>query len=94
MHLLISYDFSNDKVRAKFSKFLNKFGRRIQYSVFLIKNSEKVINNIKTNIELNFEPMFSGADSIIIIPITPADNTKIIKYGYSANDEEEILYFS
>jgi CRISPR-associated protein Cas2 len=94
MYLYISYDFSNDKVRTKFSKFLNKFGRRIQYSVYLIKNSPKIIENIKTEIELNFEKQFTGADSIIIIPITPIDGDKIIKYGYSSNDEKDILYFN
>ena len=31
--LLISYDISNDKIRTKFSKFLSKFGFRLQYSV-------------------------------------------------------------
>ena len=35
--LIISYDISETKVRTKFSKFLQKFGRRIQLSVFEIK---------------------------------------------------------
>ena len=41
--LIISYDISDDKLRAKFSKYLSKFGGRLQYSVFEIRNNEKVL---------------------------------------------------
>ena len=41
--LIISYDISNDKLRTKFSKFLCKFGYRLQYSVFEIKNSKRIL---------------------------------------------------
>lgn len=49
--LLISYDISNDKLRTKFSKYLSKFGFRLQYSLFEIKNSETVLQNIETEIK-------------------------------------------
>ena len=92
--LFIAYDFSNDKQRTKFARFLNKFGQKKQYSVFMLKNSERVLENILTEIEKKYAPKFENSDSIIIIPISPADQKKIIKYGYTANDDEEILFFS
>ena len=92
--LYISYDFSNNKVRAQFSRFLQKYGRRIQYSLFLIHNSERVLQNIITEVELKYKDRFTGADSILIVPVTPADEGKIIRYGYAKNDENDVLIFS
>jgi len=92
--LYISYDFTDNKVRAQFSRFLQKYGRRVQYSLFLIKNSERVLQNILTEIELNYKNKFTGADSIIIVPITAADQSKIVRYGYAANEESDVLIFS
>jgi len=31
--VIVSYDISDDKLRTKFSKYLSKFGHRLQYSV-------------------------------------------------------------
>ncbi len=92
--LYVSYDFSDNKVRAKFSKFLQKYGRRVQYSLFLIHNSQRVLQNILTEIELKYKDKFTGADSIIIVPVTPADESKIIKYGYAENEDKEVLIFT
>ena len=56
--IIISYDISNDKKRNHFSKYLSKFGHRIQYSVFEIENSDRVLSNIMTEIENKFMKMF------------------------------------
>lgn len=92
--LLISYDFSSDKTRAKFSKFIQKYGRRIQYSVYEIRNSERVLQNILNEIELIYKKKFTGADSIVIIPISEADKKKVKRYGYAENEEKEVVIFS
>ena len=92
--LLISYDFSSDKTRAKFSKFINKYGRRIQYSVYEIRNSERVLQNILNEIELVYKKKFTGADSIVVIPISEADKKKVRRYGYAENEEKEVVVFS
>ena len=34
--VIISYDISDDKLRTKFSKYLSRFGHRLQYFVFEI----------------------------------------------------------
>lgn len=56
--IVISYDISNDKLRTRFSKYLSRFGHRIQYSVFEIDNSESFLSNIETDIKNNFEKYF------------------------------------
>ena len=90
--LLISYDIASDKVRAKFARFIRKYGRRVQYSVYEIHNSERVIANIQAEIEENFEPIFGKSDSIMIVPISAPNEEKIIRYGYLANEELDFIF--
>lgn len=90
--LIVTYDIHNDKLRTKFSKFLKKYWRRLQYSVFEIKNSERIINIIKREVEEKFEEKFSWADSILILPFTKVDREKIVRYWQPAMEEEEILF--
>jgi CRISPR-associated protein Cas2 len=91
--LLISYDISDNKVRTKFSKFLEKHGRRMQYSVFAIKNSKRVLNLILNEIEVVFMKKFQISDSILIFPISEKDEQKTIKYGYAAHEDEDVVVF-
>ena len=58
--LLVRMIFSNDKLRTKFSSFLKKFGRRLQYSVFEIRNSKRVLSNIQTEIVSRFQKKIQG----------------------------------
>lgn len=92
--LIVTYDFEDDKKRTKFSRFLEKYGRRIQYSVFEIKNSDRILDNILEEIEEKYEKSFSGADSIIIIKACVACEKKMLKYGYAENDDKDLLVFS
>lgn len=90
--LIITYDFSNNRIRTKFHKFLRKYGRPLQYSVFEIKNSNRLLNIILLEIDKVYKPKFTTADSILIIPISKADQHKVIRYGYGAEEEKEILW--
>ena len=87
--LLVSYDISDDKLRTRFSKFLKKYGYRLQYSVFEIKNSTKYLENIQAQIESQFSKEFGQTDSIIIFQMS--STCKITKYGYSRNDDSELI---
>jgi len=78
---IVSYDFTDDKRRAKFSKFLKKYGRRIQYSVFEIKNSNRILSNIIKEIDMNFKTDFTKSDSIVIFRICEGCKSKIKRYG-------------
>ncbi|MEK9179510.1 MAG: CRISPR-associated endonuclease Cas2 [Patescibacteria group bacterium] len=91
--LLVSYDFVADAPRTRFSKFLKKFGRKLQYSVYEIRNSARVLQNIQVEVDLKYKKSFTDADSIIIIPICERCKSKIIKYGYAKNDESDIVIF-
>lgn len=82
--ILISYDISDDKLRTKFSKYLKRFGHRLQYSVFEIDNSIKIIKNIVTDINNKFENKFQQSDSVIIFILN--DKCEIIKFGYAKNE--------
>lgn len=87
--ILVSYDIAEDKLRTRFSKYLTKFGHRIQYSVFEIDNSEKIINNICAEVDNHFKKRFSEADSVYIFVM--AERDKIIRYGYAKNEEADLI---
>ena len=92
--MIVSYDFSSDKRRTKFSKFLEKYGRRIQYSVFEIKNSPRILENILTEVNLRYKPHFTNADSIVIIKMCEPCKEKVMKFGYAQNEDKEVVVFS
>lgn len=86
--IIISYDISDDKKRTRFSKYLSRFGHRIQYSVFEIDNSERILKNIMADIENKFMKMFNQSDSVYIFNMSPS--CKITRYGYAKNEENDL----
>jgi CRISPR-associated protein Cas2 len=91
--LIVSYDFRDDKRRTKFSNFLKKYGRRLQYSVFEIKNSSRVLQNILKEIECKHKPFFGSTDSILIYQTCKTCDKKILRYGYAVHEEKELVFF-
>ena len=87
--IIVSYDISNDKLRTKFSKYLSRFGYRLQYSVFEITNSERLLDNIEADIKNKFEKSFSQSDSIMIFRMSKT--CKVSRYGYAKNDEKSTI---
>lgn len=87
--ILVSYDISDNKLRNKFSKFLSKFGYRLQYSVFQIDNSERILNIVADEIENRFLSKFSQCDSVYLFKLSAS--CKIMKYGYAKNEDESII---
>lgn len=90
--LIISYDISNDKLRNSFSKYLSQFGHRLQYSVFEIKNSRRILANIQKEIQNNFERRFEETDSIMIFDLS--ERCKKTCYGYARNDDKDLIILS
>ncbi len=88
--LLVAYDISDDRLRTRFSKYLSKFGHRLQYSLFEIKNSDKYLINIQLAIKNNFSKDFEQTDSVMIFQMSAT--CKITKYGYAANDDEDVIF--
>ncbi len=87
--LIVAYDISNNKLRTRFSKFLSKFGCRLQYSLFEIRNSDRVLENIETKIENYYKKKFSQTDSVMIFRLSK--QCKITNYGYAKNSEIDLL---
>lgn len=89
MMILVSYDISDDKLRTKFAKFLSKFGYRLQYSVFKIENSERLLSIVSSEIENRFSKKFSQSDSVYIFKLSTS--CQVTKYGYSKNEDSDII---
>lgn len=90
--LIVSYDFSSNKTRSKFSKFLEQYGDRVQLSVFKVKHSQRVLNNIKAEVEHRFKKLFKPTDSIYIFSTCEGCDKKILRYGSAAHEEKDVIY--
>lgn len=86
---IVSYDISNDKLRTKFAKYLSRFGHRLQYSVFQIDNSSRIIDNIIQDLKNIFEKKFTQEDSVMIFKLS--SSCEIIRFGYAKNDEKDFF---
>jgi len=92
--IVISYDIADDKKRTKFSNFLSQYGYRLQYSVFQIRNSQRVLKNIIAEIKIKYQKKFDQHDSIYIFQICEGCKAKTIRYGYARHEESEVVFFS
>lgn len=89
--LIVSYDIEDDKLRSRFSRQLTKSGAiRLQYSVYEINNTKRVIDNLKLMVEKEFAPRFGGGDSVVIFDIGTAE---VVKYGNAVHRDKDVLYF-
>lgn len=87
--IIVTYDIADDKLRGKFSKHLSKYGYRLQYSVFRIKNSQRMLKNIISEINVNFSPKFKQEDSVIIFHFSK--QCKQYMFGFAKNENEELM---
>lgn len=87
--IIVSYDISSDKLRNRFSKYLRKFGYRLQYSVFEIDVSERMLDVIEAEIQNKYMKRFEQTDSVIIFRLS--NTCKITRYGYASNDNDEFI---
>lgn len=90
--LIVSYDIHNDKLRTKFAKLLQRYGRRLQLSVWELKNSDRVMSIILSEIAQRFQDRFEKSDSILIFDVCRGCQKKIVRYGYAVHEEEEIVF--
>lgn len=88
--LIISYDIHDDKLRNLFSKMLRQSGAiRLQYSVYEVKNTNRVQNNLILKIEELFANQFGGEDSVIIFEVP---TVKLRKFGNAIHRDADIVY--
>lgn len=88
--LIISYDISDNLLRSRFSKMLTKSGAiRLQYSVYEVNNTNRVLENLTVKIEQQFAKKFGGEDSVIIFDVS---TVKLKKYGNAIHRDVDIVY--
>ncbi len=87
--VIISYDISDNKKRAKFNKYIKKFGHMLQYSVYEIDNSDRILNNIITDINNKFSKTFDDSDSVYIFKLSK--NCETIKFGFARHEDSELI---
>ena len=87
--VIVSYDIKNDKLRTKFAKMLRPQGAiRLQFSVYEVNNTQRIIDNIKMNIVDKFSKLFTGADSVMIFD---APNAKVQKFGNAIHRDKDVV---
>ena len=87
--LVISYDISDTKLRARFAKMLTKNGAiRLQYSVYEVNNTNRVLENLMLKID-QFATKFNGGDSVIVFDVS---DVKLKKYGNAIHRDVDIVY--
>jgi len=91
--LMVSYDFANDRTRREFAKFLKKVGGKVQYSVYELKNSRRILQNTLHEIESDYKKRFENTDSILIFPLCESCQKKIVRYGSAVNLEKDVIFF-
>lgn len=54
--------------------------------------SQKILDNIRAEIEGKFAKRFTGSDSILIIPISEVNERNIEKYGYAKDMDDDVIF--
>ena len=70
-------------------KYLEKYGVRLQMSVFELEHSTRLLNVIEEQIKQNFEPLFEDCDSIFIFY---TDLNKAVRYGASKHLDNNFIF--
>jgi len=86
--IIVAYDISSSKTRSRFSKFLEQYGVRVQFSVYEIQNSKRVLDIVKNVVEAKFSKRFESGDSIYIFK---ANHTDTIRYGSAALLDNDLI---
>lgn len=87
--IILSYDIADDKLRNRFSKYILRFGHRIQYSVYEIDNSPQLLENIIQDINNIYGKKFGQEDSVYIFRLS--QTCKIIRLGYAQNEDRDFV---
>lgn len=92
--IIVSYDFHSDKTRRKFAKLMESYGERIQYSVFLVKNSQRILKLMLTEIELKFKTKIKKTDSVYVFRLCGSCVEKVVRYGSAAHAQKDVVYLN
>jgi len=87
--IILTYDIENDALRTRFNKFIVCYGRRLQFSVYEISNSKRILEIVQLEIKEKFEKEFKQSDSVLIFQ---QDSAKILRFGYAKNEEDDLVF--
>jgi CRISPR-associated protein Cas2 len=87
--IILAYDIKKDSLRTEFSKFILKYGRRLQFSVYEIDNSKRILDIVKAKIMNKFEKKFTQGDNVLIFKIS--HENQILRFGYAKNEETDLV---
>ena len=89
--IVVSYDIKDDKLRTKFAKTLTKNGAiRLQYSVYEVNNTKRVLDNLRIIIKDKFAKQFTPDDSVVIMEV---NIQSLEKYGCAIHRDQPAVYF-
>lgn len=88
--IIVSYDITDDKLRANFAKMLRSNGAvRLQFSVYELNNTKRIVDNLVETIE-EYSKRFTFDDSVILFDVS---SDKVTKYGSSIHRDKSIVFF-
>ncbi|MFZ2071643.1 MAG: CRISPR-associated endonuclease Cas2 [Halobacteriota archaeon] len=91
VHVVISYDISDDRKRNKVANLLADYGKRVQYSVFECQVDAKTLEKLVGLLEPFAEG--NGNDSIRVYQICDACLKKAVLLGKGELTEEVKFHF-
>lgn len=86
--IIVTYDISSNKTRTHFSKFLEKYGVRVQFSVYEIQNSKRVLSIVQNAIAAKFSKRFEPGDSIYVFTANHDDTQR---YGSASLLDKDLI---
>ena len=79
--ILVLYDIGSVRTQTKLRQYLERYGTRLQYSVYQIFATPPEIKEVLSTIRINFVPNLETGDSIVVIPLSTAILDKCQVYG-------------
>ena len=88
--IIVSYDIADDLKRSRFQRMITKHGAiRLQFSVYEVVNTKRVIDNMKLKIQ-EYSKHFEPSDSVVIFEVNQSDLTK---YGNAIHGDQDVVFF-
>jgi CRISPR-associated protein Cas2 len=82
-----AYDISDDNQRQRVARVLDRFGMRLQKSVFELGLDPDELADLRRHVG----PLLGGQDQFELIPIDVADNRSRWRWGADGEDYEAVV---
>ncbi len=84
MRYLVTYDISEDSIRNKLIKFLNEYGKRVQFSCFEIEIGKSQLADLIEKIE---DLINKETDKVFFFPISKYATPFVRKLGKNIDED-------